>query len=160
MSTQRSGVWGPILVLAGLGLAALSVVTWLDVLVTGRLPEAPNDESNVAGVMCAPPVAAICLIVFGAGLTAQAWRATRTSRYGASTWGVVTSIDETGVRIDDVPQVRVRVQVDEGDAAPLAAGGVVMSTPQFRARVSVGSRVALIVDPADAENAVIDWSEA
>jgi len=156
MSTKRNGAWGWILVMAGLGLVALTVVTWADVLVTGQLPEAPNTQSNVAGVMCAPPIVAICLIMFGFGLVAQAWRDARTVRDGVPSWGVVTAVEGTGMSIDDVPQVRVRVRVDGADAVPFEAECLAMYTSGFQARVSVGTKVALIIDPTAPEHAFID----
>ncbi len=146
-----------ILVATGLGLAALALVTWADVIATGRLPQpAPGSESNTPGLLLGPAIGAALLLTIGWRIGRGALRNLRLTRDGVPARGVITRIEHTGLSINDVPQVRVHVRVEREGAPAHAASALMFLDPLEASRLPPGAEVALLVDPASPEHVLIE----
>ncbi len=147
---------GVVLIVVSVFLVLFGTASWIDVIETGRAPQLSlGSESNVAGVLCAAPIGAIVLFLIGWVLAAPALRNASLTRRGVPAWGTVTGIEGTGINVNDVPQVRVRVRVERAGSAPFSTTCVTMLSGSA-ARLTVGAEVPVLVDPTAPSHAVLE----
>ncbi|MFK7989984.1 MAG: hypothetical protein AB8I08_28450, partial [Sandaracinaceae bacterium] len=148
---------GLILLAVGLVCLALAVSTWRDIIVTGQMPTLPADsESNVAGVVFVPPIGALILIPMGFAMLGDAWRRRRIIASGMPATARLLDIQPTGLTINDVPQMRVRLLVSR-PGHPAHPATSLESMPDATAEaLKRGRSIAVIVDPEHPEHVVLE----
>ncbi|HEY8427966.1 MAG TPA: hypothetical protein VIL20_06305 [Sandaracinaceae bacterium] len=145
-----SFIAGTTLLGVGLLLLGMAVETWASAALGGRLPETVSKTESLALL-----VGAVILLPAGWRLAAGAWRRRRIALRGLPGWGIVTSIERTGVSINDVPQVRIHLLVHRSGSPPHPATALALLDPATTS-LAVGSELPVLVDPSAPQHAVVD----
>lgn len=96
------------------------------------------------------------LFIFGKKMRAAAARAARIRAHGTAGTAQVLAVDGTGLRVNGVPQARVRLRVQLPDKAPYEASTKLLLHPASAAGLAPGASVPVRVDPRDPQALVIE----
>ena len=144
----------------GIGLLVLGLVSGAALVIAGLLVQTPGIGIGVGGVLAA--LAFLLGLVFsGIGYAAHkaAKRAARIRGRGLLGTGEVRSVQETGVKIDKVPQMAVTLIVRLPGRSPYEA---VATMPKWMGKwyaprdLVVGTSAPLRVDPDDPREVIIE----
>lgn len=103
------------------------------------------------------------LAVVGGGITLWGWRqvkqqkqTARIRQHGLRAKGTVVSVSRTGLTVNDIPQMKIVLQVELEGRGPYEASTKLLVAPQDQATFQPGSRLRLRVDPQDPEQIVLE----
>lgn len=101
--------------------------------------------------------AGLVLVVLGQRAGARADAAARVLRTGLDGRATVLAISQTGVLVNYMPQVEMRLSVEVAGRSPHPLTLKTVVPQVLLSRVTSGTPLAVKVDPADPGNVQIDW---
>jgi hypothetical protein len=157
---------GYLLVIGGLGMAALSVQVGRDTY--GQYQHNQSiDVHRGASLLwdwLLPPVivggAGLVMLIVGWILAARSHSAARLLRFGDAGRARVVETVQTGTLVNDQAKVRVTMLVDLPGQPPYAATTKTTLSAVALGQVQSGAIVAVRVDPRNLQRVVIDWAGA
>ncbi|MBI5499905.1 MAG: hypothetical protein HY907_06655 [Deltaproteobacteria bacterium] len=103
-----------------------------------------------------PGIAGVVMLLVGLPMRASGKRAARLRLHGRRAVGRVLGIQSTGVRINNVPQVRLHLQVELEGVAPYQASTKLLLSPMAAAQLQPGAAVPVRVDPANPQDLILE----
>ena len=168
-ASSVGGGIGPIFTVVGVLAFGLGVVLALSGVVPALLFTVRNggaiDPTTVlsslgGGVMMGlgPLIVGVVFTLIGGGL----WRSARRAKWlrlnGVSARAVVRNLEGTGTRINNVPMMRVHLEVRPPNGAPYAATFNQLMTAQLMMVVRPGAEVPVRYDPAKPTDVLLELS--
>jgi hypothetical protein len=101
-------------------------------------------------------VMGLVFFMVGSKISQSVARAVRIRMTGTPGTGRVVSVRQTGIMINNVPQMAIQLQVRVGDQAPYDATVKMLLQPQSLAALQVGVELPVRVDPQDPKGVIIE----
>ncbi|MBD3279072.1 MAG: hypothetical protein GF388_12295 [Candidatus Aegiribacteria sp.] len=134
------GCFGQIFAIVGVLLIILGVVLY-NVL--------PDQRGGVIVALLVPAVVGVVFVFIGTGHILKARRTLRLHTRGIQGRAVVRSMEYTGMKINDVPQYRLEVEVEAEGLNPYTSEVKVLCRESEKQKYSTGSKIAVRIDPDD-----------
>jgi hypothetical protein len=99
----------------------------------------------------------LLLVLFGLRVGARAAEAERVDAIGLPGVGTVTKLTQTGMYLNENPQVEMELSVQVPGRAPYTATRKQFVPLILLSQIAPGSSLPVKVDPADPSNVIIDW---
>ena len=119
-----------------------------------------TDEEVAFGFLLTAAILGITggvLIWFGLRARRAAAEADRITAIGLAGTAMVTGLTQTGMQLNDQPQVKIDLLVSLPGKAPYAASRKEFVPLILLGRLSSGAPLPVKVDPADPQDVIIDW---
>ena len=143
----------------GLPFLILGVLMTLGALgyIVAALTVAPEIMAGIPGVGGGVGLTGIIFTVIGFFSFRSSRLAQRLRTQGISANGQIVSIEPTGMTINNVPQMRVNVNVQLPNQAPYQTSTKVLMHPSSASQLAPGTTVPVRVDPQDASRILIEF---
>ncbi len=146
-------VIGAPMLLVAIGAVVLGVLAELGIRV-GIV----DGIGDALGLALGLGITGVILTPLGYGLWRSAREAAFMRMHGISATGIVRGIEATGTSINDVPMVRVHVQVSLHGHAPYVATAKLLLHPTLAAVIQPGRELPIRVHPHDPSKVVLELS--
>lgn len=149
-SRASGGIGLPFLVL-GLLMTIGTII-----FVVAALTVVPEMVMGIPGVGGGVGLTGIIFTIVGYFAFRASRQALRLRMHGLQATGQIVSVEGTGTRINNVPQMRVTVLVQLPNQAPYQAATKMLLHPHMASQLAPGSAVSLRVDPDDGSKILIE----
>jgi hypothetical protein len=120
------------------------------------LPEVRSGFILTSGIL---GLVGVALVVFGLRAGARAEEAERIDRTGLSGQGTITGVTQTGMSLNDNPQVEMELLVQIPGRAPYQATRKEFVPLILLGRVAPGAILPVKADPSDPSKVIVDWDQ-
>ncbi len=142
------------LILTGVILLATGVVM---AVALGGIPFAGGAMLGTGGILAATGIA---LIVIGVVIGRRASATDQILQTGIAGTATVTGVTQTGMYLNEQPQLRLNLLVSLPGQVPYATTHTSFVPLMLMGRVTSGAPLAVRVDPADLNKVVVDWQSS
>jgi hypothetical protein len=158
---------GLVLGIVGIGLLVLAAVLTLGPIVPGLLFAIGNGGGfNVEALLgsiglgltmsLGPGIAGVVMTLVGLGLHRGAKQAAFLRLHGLPARGTIRNVEGTGTRINNVPLLRIHVNVLRDGAAPYDASFTQLASPGLMMQLQPGAQVPLRVHPQNPSKMILE----
>lgn len=121
------------------------------------LPDVRGGFLITAGILA---VVGLALVIFGVRAGASAAEAARIDQTGLAGTGTITGVTQTGMFLNQNPQVEIDLQVQIPGRAPYPARRKEFVPLILLGRLAPGATVPVKVDPSDSAKVIVDWDHS
>lgn len=121
------------------------------------LPQVRGGFILTAGIL---GLVGVALVVFGLRAAARADEAERIDRMGLSGHGTITQLTQTGMFLNENPQVEMEFLIQIPGRAPYQATRKEFVPLILLGRLAPGATLPVKVDPVDQSKVIVDWDQS